>query len=55
MTDESERYQKHIPPFLPEKNSKKTYAGDALMNAGYTFPWVSGDYPAMQLYFRKVK
>ena len=25
-----------------------------LMNAGYTFPLVTGDYPAFQLYFRRI-
>lgn len=30
-----------------------TVSGQALMKAGYTFPWLSGDYPAVQLYFKK--
>ena len=55
MTDESEKYQTRIEPFIPEEDLRGKYRGDALMNAGFTFPWVSGDYPAMQIHFRRIK
>ena len=55
LTDESEQYLVHVGPFTPEGKGRTYIAGDALMNAGYTFPWVSGDYAAMQIHFRKVK
>ena len=31
------------------------YSGKALMNAGYPFPQVQGDYPAFQIYLRAVE
>ena len=37
------------------KHEKTLFRGDALLYAGYTFEMVFGDYPAMQLYFRRVK
>ena len=54
LTDESDRYMVHIPLYGDARPDKNTFRGDALMNAGYTFPMVFGDYPAMQLHFRKV-
>lgn len=37
-----------------EEGTQKTYLGSALMYGGYTFPWVTGDYPAMQVHFVRV-
>ena len=54
LTDESEKYIVHVGPFTPEGKGRNVIAGDALMKAGYTFPWVSGDYAAMQIYFRRI-
>lgn len=54
LTDESAQYLVHVPPFTPEGDGPSVVAGDALMNGGFTFPWVSGDYAAMQIHFRKV-
>ena len=34
---------------------REQFKGDALMNAGYTFPMRFGDYPAMQLHFRRIQ
>lgn len=31
------------------------FTGAALMYGGYTFPLISGDYPAMQIHFTKVQ
>ena len=58
LTDESEKYFSRIPTMYTEeihKHEKTLFRGDALMYAGYTFEMVFGDYPAMQLHFRRVK
>jgi alpha-galactosidase len=58
LTDESEKYLSRIPTMYTEeihKHEKTLFRGDALMYAGYTFEMVFGDYPAMQLHFRRVK
>ncbi len=37
-----------------EQTTDKRYSGAALMNGGYSFGIVQGDYPAVQLYFKSV-
>ena len=54
MTDVTEKYQLIVPFLIPEEMGRSIFTGDALMNAGYTLPWAFGDYPAMQLHFKKV-
>lgn len=55
LTDESAQYMDQAPSYARAEGEKKSrFTGQALMNAGYTFPWLFGDYPALQLYFRKV-
>ena len=34
---------------------KEVFTGSALMNGGYTFPWIMGDYPTIQIHFQKIK
>ena len=34
---------------------KEVFTGSALMNGGYTFPWLMGDYPTIQIHFQKIK
>jgi len=41
-----------LKAFLDQKG--RTYKGAALMNGGVTIPWIIGDYPAFQLYFKAV-
>ena len=53
MTDESAAYRARMEIFKPEETPAAECKGDALMFAGYTFPWISGDYPSVQLYFHK--
>ena len=57
VTDESEKYRLKLPAFLAPstEEERKIFSGDALMNAGYTLPWMLGDYPAIQLYFKKIR
>ncbi len=57
VTDESEKYRLKVPAFLAPstEEERKIFSGDALMNAGYTLPWMLGDYPAIQLYFKKIR
>ena len=56
LTDESEKYRvESFYGFTPESKPRFTFTGEALMNAGYTLPWAFGDYPAAQLYFRKIR
>ena len=54
LTDESAGRQCVIPSEIPYQEWRKTFSGAMLMNAGYTFPLVTGDYPAFQLYFRRI-
>lgn len=54
LTNEAEGHQYIMPSEIPYENWKKTFSGAALMNGGFTLPWVLGDYPAFQYYFRKV-
>lgn len=54
MTDVTEKYQRKASFTIPEEEGRNVFRGDALMNAGYTLPWAFGDYPAMQLHFRRV-
>ena len=35
------------------KDTTRIYSGAALMYAGYTFPWIAGDYPALQLFIQR--
>ena len=35
------------------ENDSRLYKGSALMNGGYTLPWIMGDYPALQLCFER--
>ncbi len=55
ITDESEKYRIEVPVYMAGGEFRKVLSGDALMNAGYTLPWLFGDYPSVQLYFRKIK
>lgn len=34
---------------------KEVFSGAALMYGGYTYPWVIGDYPSIQIHFKRVK
>ncbi|MBQ0066473.1 MAG: alpha-galactosidase [Firmicutes bacterium] len=34
---------------------KEVFSGSALMHGGYTYPWVIGDYPAIQIHLKKIK
>ena len=52
---ESEQHLTYPDEHRPEKSGKTAFCGDALMNGGYTFPCLFGDYPAVQLYFRKTQ
>ena len=55
LTDDTEKYLTPVPPFTPEGTGRTVIAGDALMSAGYTLPWVSGDYPAVQIHLLKIR
>ena len=56
MTDESEEYRAEaIFMNAAPREPKTRFTGKALMNAGYTLPWAFGDYPAIQMHFRKIK
>ncbi len=35
------------------EGTKNAYSGAALMQAGYSFPQLTGDYPAVQLHFER--
>ena len=54
LTDESDGQYMFLPSEPPVRKWKKRFTGGALMYGGYTLPNVVGDYPAFQLYFRKV-
>ena len=54
LTEESKKYMVHNMMYPDIEARREYYKGDALMNAGYTFPMVFGDYPAMQLHFSRV-
>lgn len=54
MTDETEKYMAEAPEYASAESSRQVFTGAALMNAGYTIPWLFGDYPAVQLHFHKV-
>ena len=53
LTDESAKYLSFAVSEIPYTDWKKSFSGAALMNGGYTLPWVTGDYPAFQLYFKR--
>ena len=35
-------------------NKVEVFTGEALMSGGYTFPFIVGDYPAIQIHFKKI-
>ena len=37
-----------------EEGSGMVYSGAALMYGGYTLPALQGDYPSVQLFFKKI-
>ncbi|MDO4466347.1 MAG: alpha-galactosidase [Bacillota bacterium] len=43
-------------PAMKERymTKKEQMTGSALMHGGYTLPWVVGDYPAIQIHFKKI-
>lgn len=55
MTDEAGKYLYKMSLYGEQGKGRREFRGDALMNAGYTFPMVFGDYPAMQLHFRRIR
>ena len=54
LTDESAAHHQLVESEIPYDAWKKRFTGAGLMNGGYTLPYVRGDYPAFQMYFRKV-
>lgn len=56
MIDESmKEVVENIYVSRADNEFRNIFTGEALMNAGYTLQWAYGDYPASQLYFRKIK
>lgn len=56
MIDESKQFHDAVFFTEPVENEPKhEFTGAALMNAGYTLPWAFGNYPAIQIHFRKIR
>ncbi len=51
LNDESMSKHVYAEAHNPEGEERTQISGDALMNGGYTLPWLAGDYPAAQVYF----
>lgn len=55
ITRVSDEYSSNALPYKANEDARTMIRGDALMYAGYTVTWMSGDYPAIQLYYKRVR